>query len=110
MVGSLNKLPVAASGILFLGEPATTGNVLGIFFGFIAGMLFSYSKSDHAKKEGMLSLANNASLARTPLMSEVGGDAAAIGGNGGGEGGKSEDGLLPKTMGDRGKLPLFKSD
>ncbi|KAG0328676.1 GDP-mannose transporter into the lumen of the Golgi [Podila humilis] len=51
MVGALNKLPVAASGILFLGDPATTGNVLGISFGFIAGLLFSYSKTDQAQQK-----------------------------------------------------------
>lgn len=67
MVGSLNKLPVAASGILFLGDPATVGNVLGIFLGFIAGILYSYSKSDLAKKN--LTLANNSSLSK-PLMAE----------------------------------------
>ncbi|KAF8924527.1 GDP-mannose transporter into the lumen of the Golgi [Dissophora ornata] len=45
MVGALNKLPVAASGILFLGDPATAGNIIGIFLGFIAGLLYSYSKT-----------------------------------------------------------------
>ncbi|KAG0029562.1 GDP-mannose transporter into the lumen of the Golgi [Podila clonocystis] len=67
MVGSLNKLPVAASGILFLGDPATVGNVLGIFLGFIAGILYSYSKSDQARKN--LALANSSSLSK-PLMAE----------------------------------------
>ncbi|KAF9148361.1 GDP-mannose transporter into the lumen of the Golgi [Linnemannia schmuckeri] len=60
MVGALNKLPVAASGILFFGEPATTGNVSGIFFGLIAGLLYSYSKSDQAQRN--LALANGSSL------------------------------------------------
>lgn len=60
MVGALNKLPVAASGILFFGEPATTGNVSGIFFGLIAGLLYSYSKTDQAQKN--LALANGSSL------------------------------------------------
>ncbi|KAI9240908.1 MAG: GDP-mannose transporter [Podila humilis] len=67
MIGSLNKLPVAASGILFMGDPATTGNVLGIFLGFIAGILYSYSKTDQAQKN--LALANTSSLSK-PLMAE----------------------------------------
>lgn len=67
MIGSLNKLPVAASGILFMGDPATMGNVLGIFLGFIAGILYSYSKSDQAQKN--LALANTSSLSK-PLMTE----------------------------------------
>lgn len=50
MVGALNKLPVAASGILFLGDPATAGNVFGILLGFLAGLLYSYSKTDQALK------------------------------------------------------------
>ncbi|KAF8981204.1 GDP-mannose transporter into the lumen of the Golgi [Entomortierella lignicola] len=60
MVGALNKLPVAASGILFLGDPATAGNILGITFGFIAGLLFSYSKTELAQKN--FALANNSSI------------------------------------------------
>ncbi|KAG0305827.1 GDP-mannose transporter into the lumen of the Golgi [Dissophora globulifera] len=60
MVGALNKLPVAASGILFLGDPATLGNIFGIFFGLVAGMLYSYSKSDQAQKN--FALANGSSL------------------------------------------------
>ncbi|KAF9909791.1 GDP-mannose transporter into the lumen of the Golgi [Lobosporangium transversale] len=60
MVGALNKLPVAASGILFLGDPATSGNVFGIFFGFIAGLLYSYSKTKQAQQN--FALANNSSL------------------------------------------------
>ncbi|KAF9116271.1 GDP-mannose transporter into the lumen of the Golgi [Mortierella sp. AM989] len=60
MVGALNKLPVAASGILFLGDPATAGNILGISFGFFAGLMYSYSKTDQAQKN--FSLTNNSSL------------------------------------------------
>ena len=33
MVGALNKLPIAASGILFFGDPATFANVTAIFIG-----------------------------------------------------------------------------
>lgn len=33
MVGALNKLPIAASGILFFGDPATFANVTAIIIG-----------------------------------------------------------------------------
>ena len=39
MVGALNKLPVAASGILFFGDPATFANVSSILVGFFAGLV-----------------------------------------------------------------------
>ncbi|KAF9358281.1 GDP-mannose transporter into the lumen of the Golgi [Mortierella sp. NVP85] len=63
MVGALNKLPVAASGILFLGDPATTGNVVGILLGFLAGLLYSYSKTEQSQKN--FALANTASLSKS---------------------------------------------
>lgn len=78
MVGALNKLPVAASGILFFGEPATTGNVSGIFLGLIAGLLYSYSKTDQAQKN--LALANGSSL--SSKSDNMGLFAAANGGDG----------------------------
>ncbi|KAG0232052.1 GDP-mannose transporter into the lumen of the Golgi [Actinomortierella wolfii] len=49
MVGALNKLPVAASGILFMGDPASFGNICGITLGFLAGLLYSYSKTAQSK-------------------------------------------------------------
>ncbi|KAI8339321.1 hypothetical protein BD560DRAFT_377757 [Blakeslea trispora] len=44
MVGALNKLPIAASGILFFDDPATFGNVSAIIVGFIAGLVYSVAK------------------------------------------------------------------
>ncbi|KAF8941608.1 GDP-mannose transporter [Dissophora ornata] len=64
MVGALNKLPVAASGILFLGDPATFGNVVGILFGFVAGLIYSYSKTDQAQRN--FALANESPLSTKP--------------------------------------------
>ncbi|GAA6044259.1 hypothetical protein JCM8097_002099 [Rhodosporidiobolus ruineniae] len=54
MVGALNKLPVAASGILFFGDPATFANVSSILIGFIAGMVYSAAKTAQsaAAKQG----------------------------------------------------------
>ncbi|GAA5860375.1 hypothetical protein JCM8547_003482 [Rhodosporidiobolus lusitaniae] len=48
MVGALNKLPVAASGILFFGDPATFANVSSIFVGFVAGLVYSVAKTAQA--------------------------------------------------------------
>ncbi|KAH8553613.1 triose-phosphate transporter family-domain-containing protein [Umbelopsis sp. PMI_123] len=45
MVGALNKLPIAASGIIFFGDPATFANITAIFVGFIAGLVYSYAKA-----------------------------------------------------------------
>ncbi|ORX62937.1 UDP-galactose transporter [Hesseltinella vesiculosa] len=45
MVGSLNKLPIAISGIVFFGDPATFANVSAIAIGFIAGIVYSYAKA-----------------------------------------------------------------
>ncbi|KAG0802355.1 hypothetical protein G6F22_000346 [Rhizopus arrhizus] len=45
MVGSLNKLPIAISGIVFFGDQATFGNISAIFIGFIAGIVYSYAKA-----------------------------------------------------------------
>ncbi|KAF9976624.1 GDP-mannose transporter into the lumen of the Golgi [Actinomortierella ambigua] len=53
MVGALNKLPVAASGILFMGDPASFGNVCGITLGFLAGLLYSYSKTAQSQANAM---------------------------------------------------------
>lgn len=48
-----------------MGDPATFGNVFGILFGFIAGLLYSYSKTEQAQKN--LALANNTTLTHTSL-------------------------------------------
>ncbi|CAG8695959.1 20201_t:CDS:2, partial [Dentiscutata erythropus] len=45
MVGALNKLPVAASGMIFFNDPVNFGNVSAITVGFIAGILYSMAKS-----------------------------------------------------------------
>lgn len=39
MVGALNKLPIAASGIMFFGDKATFGNITAI----IVGMFYNFS-------------------------------------------------------------------
>ncbi|KAK2465630.1 hypothetical protein APHAL10511_002174 [Amanita phalloides] len=52
MVGALNKLPVAASGMLFFGDPITFGSVSAIVVGFFAGVLYAVAKSNQKRMEG----------------------------------------------------------
>ncbi|KAJ7636023.1 hypothetical protein DFH06DRAFT_1100009 [Mycena polygramma] len=51
MVGALNKLPVAASGMLFFGNPVTLGSVSAISVGFFAGLLYAVAKNNQKKME-----------------------------------------------------------
>ncbi|KAI8391642.1 uncharacterized protein BYT42DRAFT_527258 [Radiomyces spectabilis] len=68
MVGALNKLPIAISGILFFGDPATLNSVTAIGLGFIAGLIYSYAKafpqtskeaSNHLSKWSLSSVVSN---------------------------------------------------
>lgn len=47
----MNKLPVAASGMLFFGDPATFGSVSAIGVGFFAGLLYAIAKNNQKKAE-----------------------------------------------------------
>ncbi|KAF5362539.1 hypothetical protein D9756_002558 [Leucocoprinus leucothites] len=51
MVGALNKLPVAASGMIFFGDPVTTGSVSAVGVGFFAGILYAVAKNNQKKTE-----------------------------------------------------------
>jgi GDP-mannose transporter len=44
MVGALNKLPIAVSGLIFFAAPVTFGSVSAIIIGFISGIVFTWSK------------------------------------------------------------------
>jgi len=52
MVGALNKLPVAASGLLFFGDAVTFGSVTAIGLGFVAGLVYAMAKSSQKREEG----------------------------------------------------------
>ncbi|KAL4062463.1 hypothetical protein V8B97DRAFT_1955556 [Scleroderma yunnanense] len=56
MVGALNKLPVAASGMLFFGDPVTSGSVSAIGVGFIAGVVYAIAKNNQKKMEARESI------------------------------------------------------
>ncbi|TFY72301.1 hypothetical protein EVG20_g700 [Dentipellis fragilis] len=51
MVGALNKLPVAASGMIFFGDPVTTGSVSAVGVGFFAGIVYAVAKNNQKKAE-----------------------------------------------------------
>jgi len=44
MVGALNKLPIALSGLVFFNAPVTFGSVSAIFLGFVSGLVFAWAK------------------------------------------------------------------
>ncbi|KAF9556659.1 UDP-galactose transporter [Agrocybe pediades] len=54
MVGALNKLPVAASGMLFFGDPVTFGSVSAVGMGFFAGLVYAVAKNNQKKMESRL--------------------------------------------------------
>jgi GDP-mannose transporter len=44
MVGALNKLPIAVSGLIFFAAPVTFGSVSAIIIGFISGIVYAWAK------------------------------------------------------------------
>ncbi|KZT70751.1 UDP-galactose transporter [Daedalea quercina L-15889] len=55
MVGALNKLPVAASGMIFFGDPVTFGSVSAVGTGFFAGLVYAIAKSNQKKADSVAS-------------------------------------------------------
>ncbi|KAG8862100.1 GDP-mannose transporter into the lumen of the Golgi [Tulasnella sp. 330] len=51
MVGALNKLPVAASGMIFFGDPTTVGSVSAVGLGFFAGVVYAVAKNNQSKAD-----------------------------------------------------------
>jgi len=51
MVGALNKLPVAASGMIFFGDPTTVGSVSAVGMGFFAGIVYAVAKNNQSKAD-----------------------------------------------------------
>ncbi|KAH9967328.1 hypothetical protein BC827DRAFT_1173270 [Russula dissimulans] len=52
MTGALNKLPVAASGMIFFGDPVTLGSTSAVAVGFFAGILYAIAKNNQKKADG----------------------------------------------------------
>lgn len=56
MVGALNKLPIAVSGLVFFNEPITLGSVSAIAIGFASGIVYSIAsirQAEAAKPSGL---------------------------------------------------------
>lgn len=55
MVGALNKLPIAISGLIFFSAPVTTGSVSAIALGFVSGIVYAVAKKREtdAKKQSL---------------------------------------------------------
>ncbi|KAF9517763.1 hypothetical protein BS47DRAFT_1389484 [Hydnum rufescens UP504] len=51
MVGALNKLPIAASGMIFFGDPVTLGSVSAVGCGFFAGIVYAVAKNNQANAD-----------------------------------------------------------
>lgn len=60
MVGALNKLPIAVSGLIFFDAPVTIPSVSAIFVGFVSGIVYAVSKVRQSAKPkaGILPTAN----------------------------------------------------
>ena len=50
MVGALNKLPIALSGLVFFGDAVTFASVTAIFLGFVAGIVYAVAKMQQSKQ------------------------------------------------------------
>ncbi|KAK4247749.1 hypothetical protein C7999DRAFT_31824 [Corynascus novoguineensis] len=63
MVGSLNKLPIAISGLIFFDAPITFGSVTAIFVGFISGLVYAWAKiRAKAQDAGLLPTSNKPTM------------------------------------------------
>jgi len=54
MVGALNKLPIAISGLLFFEKVVTWGGIVAIFMGFGSGIVYAWAKNGERGKEKVL--------------------------------------------------------
>ena len=50
MVGSLNKLPIAISGLIFFDAPVTIPSVSAITIGFVSGIVYTMAKFKQSEK------------------------------------------------------------
>ncbi|KAH6893601.1 hypothetical protein B0T10DRAFT_277977 [Thelonectria olida] len=50
MVGALNKLPIAISGLIFFSAPVTIGSVSAIGIGFVSGIIYALARVRQSKE------------------------------------------------------------
>jgi hypothetical protein len=79
LVGSLNKIPLAALGMVMFSAPTSVNNLLSILIGLVAGVVFAQAKAADARRGG-------AAAAGGGGGGQAGGKAG--GGGGGGSGGE----------------------
>lgn len=70
MAGALNKLPVAASGIIFFGDPATLSSVTAIGVGFVAGIVYALAKNNQNKEKRAREAYEQLPLTKTDLANK----------------------------------------
>ena len=51
MVGALNKLPIALSGLIFFDAPAPLASCSAIFIGFVSGLVYAMAKMWQSKSK-----------------------------------------------------------
>jgi len=56
MVGMLNKLPIAVSGLVFFDAPVTFGSVSAIIIGFVSGIVYAWAKVRQSEASKMSTL------------------------------------------------------
>ena len=66
MVGALNKLPIAVSGLIFFDAPVTIPSVSAIGVGFISGIVYTLAK---IKQQAQAKLATSLPTTSAPPMS-----------------------------------------
>ncbi|WFD00103.1 GDP-mannose transporter into the lumen of the Golgi [Malassezia yamatoensis] len=70
MVGALNKLPLALSGMVFFGNQVTFYNSTGVALGFLAGIVYAVGKNKQAERSR---LANSAATGVESSRNTAGG-------------------------------------
>ena len=70
MVGALNKLPIAVSGLIFFDAPVTIPSVSAIFVGFVSGIVYAVAKVwDKKPKPSVLPVSASSQSMRDGLKS-----------------------------------------
>jgi GDP-mannose transporter len=71
MVGALNKLPIAISGLVFFDAPVTFASVSAIAVGFVSGIVYALAKvwQGKANKPG-LPISNTVTSASSQSMKD----------------------------------------
>ena len=66
MVGALNKLPIAISGLVFFDAPVTLPSVSAIAVGFVSGIVYTLAK---VKQQAQAKMGQGLPTTNAPAMS-----------------------------------------